>query len=403
MMKYHNDNLWWTCLYNEMPEVQSQLKFAKTVEIQDTTLRDGEQTPGVVFSVDDKIRIAEMLSEVGVERIEAGMVAVSRQDREAIKKISAIENNFKMVNCLVRATHEDIDMAEDCGVDGVVIECPVGYPKLKYQYNWNIESALDKCLDAIEFAKKKGLYVSLSPFDTTRARKEDMEYFIGGLMKHCPPDSITILDTMGCALPQTIGYMVQMFKHLGNGISVEVHTHNDFGMAVANEIMAIAAGADVIHSCVLGLGERTGNAPLEELIVCMKVLLGINNHYRLDLLPALCKLVGKLTHVDIANNKPIVGTRNYTRESGMGVDLVVKNPLVMFATNPEMFGRKGEIVLGKKSGKLSVKYFLEQLGMTATEEQITEMVDDVKQMGIDKKRLISIEEFEHIASRYITE
>lgn len=398
-MEFHRDNQWWTSPYNLAPEVQSQIHIAQKVEIQDTTLRDGEQTPGIVLSVDEKVEIARMLSDVGVERIEAGMVAVSEQDREAIRRVAAMPNAFRMVNCLVRATHADIDIAEDCGVDGVVVEMPVGYPKLLHQYHWTIEQALEKSLDAIEYAKGKGLYVSMSPFDTTRAREEDMEYYFDGLMKHAAPDSITILDTMGCALPQTIGHMVRLFKKLGNGISVEVHTHNDFGMGLANEIMAICAGADVVHSCVLGLGDRTGNVALEELIVAMKILLGVDNDYRLEKLPALCETVAKATGRFPPPNKPVVGAYNYTREAGMGVDLVMKNPLVMFATNPALFGRTGHIVLGKKSGRLSVEYYLEKHGLHATHEQVMQMVDEVKQRGIQKKAPLTDEEFLEIAHR----
>lgn len=393
MTEFYKPDSWWTSLYNQVEAVQSQIKIAQNVEIQDTTLRDGEQTPGVVFSVDEKVRIAEMLSEIGVERVEAGMVAVSEQDREAIRRITAMNHRFRKVGCLVRATASDIDMAVDCGVDTVVVECPIGYPKLLYQYKWDVDRIIEKSLFAIEYAKSKSLYVSLSPFDTTRARPEDIEKYIGALMRFAPPDSITILDTMGSALPQAIEYMVRLFKKLTNGISVEVHTHNDFGMAVANEVAAICAGADVVHSCVLGLGERTGNAPLEELIVCMKVLLGIENNYSLDKLESICTYVSKLTGRAVSDNKPVIGRLNYTRESGMGVDLVVKNPLVMFATNPALFNRRGEIVLGKKSGKLSVEYFLEQQGIKADPEQIAAITAEVKRLGIEKKRLLTTEEF----------
>lgn len=396
-MEHHKEGMWWTSLYNEVEETQSLINPAPKVEIQDTTLRDGEQTPGIVFSVDEKVRIAEMLNEIGVERIEAGMIAVSPQDREAIYKIASMPNRFTHVGCLVRAMTEDIDKAVDCGVDTVIVECPAGYPKLKYQYGWSIEQAIEKSLFGIQYAKSKGLYVSMSPFDTTRALPEDMEKYFAALMGNCPPDSITILDTMGSILPSSMAYMVRMFKRLGNGISVEAHTHNDFGMAVANEVAAIAAGADVVHSCVLGLGERTGNAALEELIVCMKVLLGLDNDYALDKLDPVCKYVSELTGRPIPENKPVVGRLNYTRESGMGADLVVKNPLVMFATNPELFGKTGEVALGKKSGKLNIKYWLDRLGLTATDEQVGELVTLVKQRGIAEKRMLTAEEFREIA------
>ena len=270
---HYKENSWWASPYNDYPEVVETIKMAPKVVIHDATLRDGEQTPGVVFSIDDKIRIAEKLDEVGIERIEA---------------------------------------------------------------------------------------------------------------------------TMGCALPETIQYLVRKMKKLTGGIPVEVHTHNDFGMAVATELAGIAAGADVIHSCVNGLGERTGNAAAEGLMVAMKILLGTDNDYKLDKLMDLCQLVEKISGVPIATNKPIAGSRNYTRESGIGVDLVIKEPLAMFATDPRYFGREGDIVLGKKSGKASVEYFLDKLNIEVPGATVVEIVNQVKAKGQEKRGLLTIDEFKRI-------
>jgi len=198
---------------------------------------------------------------------------------------------------------------------------------------------------------------------------------------------------MGCALPQTIEYLVRKMKKLTGGIPVEVHTHNDFGMAVATEMAGIAAGAEVIHSCVNGLGERTGNAATEELMVAMKILMGTDNDYKFDKIMELCQLVESISGVPIAANKPIAGSRNYTRESGIGVDLVIKEPLAMFATDPHIFGRSGDIVLGKKSGKASVEYYLGQLKLQVPETKIVEILEKVKAKGTEKRGILTQEEF----------
>lgn len=389
---HYKENSWWASPYNDYQEVVETIKMAPKVEIHDATLRDGEQTPGVVFSVDDKIRIAEKLDEVGIERIEAGMPAVSKSDYDAITAIC--KRNLKAkIFTFARAMREDIDKAVECGAHGVVIEVPIGYPKLKYQFNWTWEKVLDKSADCINYAKSQGLYVVYFPYDTTRAREEDLTQLMTGIMKDSPPDSVGLVDTMGCALPETIQYLVRKMKKLTGGIPVEVHTHNDFGMAVATELAGIAAGADVIHSCVNGLGERTGNAAAEELMVAMKVLLGTDNDYKLDKLMDLCQLVEKISGVPIATNKPIAGSRNYTRESGIGVDLVIKEPLAMFATDPRYFGREGDIVLGKKSGKASVEYFLDKLNIQVPGQTIGEILSHVKAKGEEKRRLLTIDEF----------
>lgn len=393
---HYKENAWWASPYNDHPEVAGLIKKPTKVEIHDATLRDGEQTPGLVFSLDDKIRIAEKLDEVGIERIEAGMPAVSQEDYDAIKAICKRNLNAKIFT-FARALRVDIDKAVDCGAHGVVIEVPIGYPKLKYQFKWTWENVLEKSVDCINYARSQGLYAVYFPYDTTRAREEDLVQLMTGIMKNSPPDSVGVVDTMGCALPEAIQYLVRLMKKLTGGIPVEVHTHNDFGMGVATELAGVAAGADVVHSCVNGLGERTGNAAAEELMVALKVLMGVDNDYRLDKLIELCQLVADISGVPLSANKPVAGKRNYTRESGIGVDLVIKEPLAMFATDPSYFGRMGgDIVLGKKSGKASVEYFLNKLNIEAPDSAVTAILREVKDQGAQKKRVLTPDEFKAI-------
>src|SRR5579863_5912557 len=393
---YHLENKWWVSPYNVLPAVRSTYNLPKRVEIHDATLRDGEQTPGVVYSVADKIAIAQKLDEIGVDRIEAGMPAVSEQDFEAIKQISRLGLKAKIYT-FARAINADIDKALECGCHGVIVEVPIGYPKLKYQFKWTWEDVLRKSVGVINYAKSRGMHVVFFPYDTTRARAEDLTNVLTRIMQEAPPDSIGVVDTMGCILPEAMKYMVRMFKKLTNNLPVEVHTHNDFGMAVATELAGVEAGAEVVHSCANGLGERTGNAALEELIVALHVLFGYDTKYDLAKLPELGELVSRISGFPIAANKPILGDRNFTRESGIGVDLVVKEPLAMFGTHPSLTGRRGEIVLGKKSGKLSITYNLEQLGITdADDEAVGEMLKRVKDKGIEKRGLLTDEEFRDI-------
>ncbi|MFZ7104845.1 MAG: homocitrate synthase/isopropylmalate synthase family protein [Peptococcaceae bacterium] len=396
---YYKQNAWWASLYNEDADVLQFIKKADKIEIHDATLRDGEQTPGVVFTVEDKIRIAEKLDEVGIERIEAGMPAVSKADYEAIKAICK-RNLQARIFTFARAMQKDIDMAVECGAHGVVIEVPIGYPKLKYQFKWTWENVLEKSIDCINYAKSQGLYVVYFPYDTTRAREEDITQLMAGIMENSAPHSVGVVDTMGCALPQTIEFLVRKMKKITGGLPVEVHTHNDFGMAVATELAGVAAGAEVVHSCVNGLGERTGNAAAEELMVSLKILLGTDNAYRLDKIMELCELVENISGVPLAANKPVAGKRNYTRESGIGVDLVLKEPLAMFATDPQYFGRIGDIVLGKKSGKASVEYYLDKLNIQVADEAVAEIVNEVKYKGEEKRGLLTSEEFIAIVEKY---
>lgn len=395
--KYFKENKWWVSPYNFIDDVSSAFELPEKVEIHDATLRDGEQTPGVVFRKEDKIRLAQMLDEIGVERIEAGMPAVSDEDFQAIREISKLALRAKIFT-FARALPADIDKAIDCGAHGVVIEIPLGYPKLKYQFNWTVEDVLKKSVHCIEYAKKKNMYTVYFPYDTTRARHEDLTYLLTRVMTEAPPDSIGIVDTMGCALPEAIKYMVRKVKKI-TGLPVEIHTHNDFGMAVATELAAVTAGAEVVHSCISGLGERTGNAALEELMVGLHVLLGIETNYRFDQIMPLCKLAEELSGFKVATNKPIIGVGNYIRESGIGVDLVMKKPLAMFGTDPKFLGRNGEVALGKKSGKTSIIYTLEKLGIkNVSDETVAKILKEVKEKGAEKRSLLTMEEFHEIVT-----
>ena len=399
--KYLRENQWWVSPYNFIPEVTKQLQLPKRVSIHDATLRDGEQTPGVVFSVADKVAIAEKLTEIGVDRIEAGMPAVSESDAKALKEIAHLGLKSKIF-AFARAMNADIDTALECGAQGVIVEIPIGYPKLKYQFKWTWEDVLKKSVDVVNYAKKRGLYVVYFPYDTTRAREEDLRNLLTRMMQDAPPDSIGIVDTMGCILPEAMKYMVRLVRSLTN-LPVEVHTHNDFGMAVATELAGVEAGAEVVHSCANGLGERTGNAALEELIVALHVLYGYETHYDLGRLPELGALVRRLSGMEFALNKPILGERNFTRESGIGVDLVVKQPLAMFGTHPALTGRSGDVVLGKKSGKTSITYHLEQMGVKdASDDAVAEMLRRVKQLGETKRGLLSDAEFKAIVDSVLS-
>ena len=392
---YFEAGKWWVSPYNFEPEVRRGLELPPKVEIHDATLRDGEQTPGVVFTIDDKIRIATKLSELGVERIEAGMPAVSPQDAEAIKEISKLGLNSRIYT-FARALKKDIDMALECGAHGVIIEVPIGYPKIKTQFGWTWDDVFKRSRDVINYARENGLHTVFFPYDTTRARPSDLENLCKGVMNESPPDTIGIVDTMGCATPEAIKYMVRWVKGM-TGLPIEIHTHNDFGMGVATELAAVTAGAEVVHSCASGLGERTGNAAMEELMLGLHLLYGYDTQYQFDKLPELAAMLSEITNIPIPRNKPVLGSGNFIRESGIGIQYVMNDPLVMFGTHPSLTGKCGEVVLGKKSGKASILYKLGELGLgEASDEDAAEMLALVKQAGIDKRGILNEGEFRKI-------
>ena len=203
---------------------------------------------------------------------------------------------------------------------------------------------------------------------------------------------------MGCATPEAIKYMVRWVKEM-TGLPIEIHTHNDFGMGVATELAAVTAGAVCVHSCANGLGERTGNAALEELMMGLHLLYGYDTQYKLDKIPELAEMISAKSNIPIARNKPVLGHGNFIRESGIGINYVMNDPLVMFATHPALTGKQGEVVLGKKSGKASIIYKMGELGMGELEDdKIGAILAEVKKAGIAKRDVLSNEEFASIVA-----
>ncbi len=391
MENFKSEN-WWASPYNDLEAFRSQLELPKKVIVHDATLRDGEQTPGVVFSVEDKVTIAKLLDSIGVERIEAGMPAVSQSDKEAIKAIVELGLKAKIFT-FARAMKEDIDLAVDCGADGVVIEIPTSEPKLKYQFNkWSYQDVIDRSVETIKYAKSRNLEVVYFGYDTTRADYTFLNRLYSEIIEKAKPDSIGIVDTMGCILPGAVKELVKDLKSKFD-IKIEIHTHNDFGLGCAISFAAMEGGAEVIHTCINGMGERTGNAALEQIITGLRILYGIENNYNYQLLRPVSQQIQEISNFKMPVNKPIIGDNIFVRESGIGIDLVLNQPLAMFATNPAFTGHTSGVVLGKKSGLASIRVMAERLNIQLDESKEKEILQKVKTTGIYKKSTVSQEEF----------
>jgi len=392
-----NEN-WWGSEFNFIEEVRGQFKLPKTIKFHDATLRDGEQMPGIVFRKDDKIKIAKLLDSLGIDRIEAGMPAVTQEDFEAIKEISKLGLKA-MITVFSRAAVPDIDKAVESGAEGIILEVPSGYPRIKNQFpKWSYEDVIKKAVEGVKYAKSKGLYVIFFPYDTTRAEIDFLETLYKEVVEKGKPDSVAIIDTIGCALPQTISYLVRKVKSWVN-VPVEVHTHNDFGMGLTTSIAGIEAGAEVVHGCLTGLGERTGNASLEQIIVASKVLLGMDVNIDFKKIYEVCQEISKLSKVPIPINAPLIGDVAFAREIGLGTKLFNTAPTTLFPINPPFLNRKPKVVLGKKSGKDSINVKLAELNMNIDENQISTLLDQVKTFSIEKGTYLSDDEFVSIINK----
>jgi len=401
--KWKNDR-WWVSPYNFIEE--TKVEFPKGIQFEDITLRDGEQQAGVVLRKEDKVSIANKLVEVGVDRIEAGMPAVSEDDKAAVKLIAS-EVDAKIF-AFTRCMTSDVDLALECDVDGIIMEIPSSPHILEYAYGWSLETAMEKSIKATAYAGEHGMYTCFFCIDSTRA---DLEWYLELLNKVITEghaDSVALVDTFGVCTPETIRYLT---KRVVERIKkpVELHMHNDFGLAVANSIAGLQAGGEVVHTTVNAIGERLGNCALEEILCALQMLYGVDlPNIRFEELYALSKLVQERTNVMMPNNKSIVGDNFFVSESGIVIGWWerlkrLNMPLVMFPIHPRTIGQDDvRVVLGKKSGIASIRMKAEELGLPEpTEDLAMKILERVKQYAIENKRILTNEEFEEIAKEFL--
>jgi len=387
---------WFVSPWNFADPVREQLHFPKNVQFHDITLRAGEQQTGVIFTRDDKIRIAEGLAEAGVHRIEAGMPVVSPSDTAAIKEI--VKRNlgpqvFAFSRCMV----DDVKRAVDCGVSGVVMEVPSSTHIIELAYKWPLEKAIDLSIESTAYAHSQGLEVVFFPIDFSRAEMNWVLDLITRVANEGHMDALALVDTFGVLAPHAMQYLVRESKKRINK-RLEAHFHMDFGLGIANTIMAVAEGVEVIHSTVLGLGERAGNIPMEETAMALLTLYGIDTGLKLDRLYGLARLVEELSGHKVASNRPVVGEQLFQIESGIiaswwqncGKD----NPTELFPYHWSVVGQPApKVVMGKGSGIDSIKAKLQQLGVKATEEEAMSVVMAVKEYSLKTKALLTDDEF----------
>ncbi len=351
------------------------LKFPDKITIYDTTLRDGEQTPGVCLRTPEKLRIAKKLDELGVHQIEAGFPVVSNEEKRSIKTIVKEDLNADIL-VLSRAKKEDIDTAIDCDVDGVITFMGTSEIHLKHKMKMSQEEILNVCMKSIEHAKDHGLFVAFSAEDATRT---DID-FLKKIYKKAEDygvDRVHIADTVGAISPQGMSYLV---KELRSTLDTDIalHCHNDFGMALSNSISGLLAGANALSTTVNGIGERAGNASLEEVVMALKIIYDVDLGFNIKVFYELSKLVEELTSMKIPETKPIVGRNVFRHESGIHVDAVLEEPLTYEPFLPELIGHQRQIVLGKHSGCRAVKAKLDESGIDVTRDELCKIVEKVK-------------------------
>ncbi len=371
---------------------EAEIKFPKDILIYDTTLRDGEQTPGVCLSPEDKIDIAKKLDELKIHQIEAGFPIVSKREAQTVKSIANEGLNASVI-CLTRAKKEDIDKALECDVDGVITFMGTSDIHLQHKMHIGRQEAMEISMNAIEYAKDHGLYVAYSSEDATRT---DLD-FLKRIYKNAESygaDRVHIADTTGAITPQGIYFLVQEIRKVTD-LRIAMHCHNDFGFAVINSIYGLLAGGNCVSTTVNGIGERAGNASLEELVMALKILYGHDLGFKTKNIQSLSKLVEERTKIRVPENKPIVGKNMFRHESGIHVDAVIEEPLTYEPFLPELVGGKRQLVLGKHSGCRAVKAKLDECGYEVTKDQLCKIVEKVKQSR-EEGKYINDEVFKEI-------
>jgi len=356
-----------------------------SVIVLDTTLRDGEQTPGVSLSVEQKLLIAEALDRLGVDIIEAGTAISSEGEFKAIKAIS--EAGLKAEICsFARIKYEDIDAAADANADSIFMVAPSSDIHIASKFPGKTrEDIIEMSVEAIEYAKERGLIVEFGGEDASRA---DFN-FILELYRYgvdAGADRLTFTDTVGVFTPEkafeTMSNLKKEFK-----LPVAFHGHDDFGLATSNTVFAVKGGADEIHVAMNGLGERAGNAALEEVVMALEFLYGKKTKINKEMIYPTSQLVERLTRVKVPPNKAVVGDNAFTHESGIHTSALLKDTKTYEPISPEIIGRKRLLVLGKHAGRAGVEAIMKEMGYKATPEQMKEILKRIKDIGDKGKRV----------------
>lgn len=392
MADLHTKNYWVTD-HNFWPEVRQQLTLPQQVEIYDLTLREIDQTPGAVLRYEEKMAMAREMDKLGVDKLEIFPV-VSKEDARALKDIGKKGYRFK-TSALARYMLSDIDAAAACDVYEVQIEGPAS-PALQELFDVSDPDVMIKqFVDAVVYAKKLGLYVSSVPWDMGKVDIDVMERLYKSLAE-AGTDEIIYADTFGFSTPWTTTYTIRKMREwVGPNIKLGCHFHNDYGLATANSLAAVAGGASVVHCAINGIGERAGNTALDEFVLGAELLLGVKTNINMGEIYNISKKLAEIAKMPIPGNKPITGDRNFQMGSGLLVDWLDKlgtpeREVAILPFGGSLIGRaEWEPVYGKGVGANMVAGMLEKKGYTPTREQVAQIRDRIKEESLLLKALVT--------------
>lgn len=367
------------------------------VFIDDTTLRDGEQTAGVVFANAEKVQIAKLLAEIGVHQIEAGVPAMGGDEKEAIKAIVDLDLPASIM-AWNRAVVSDVKHSLDCGVKAVAVSISSSDIHIKYKLRKDRQWVLDCLKRSIDFAKSHDLYVSANAEDSSRADPDFLIEFALTAKEH-GADRLRYCDTVGVLEPFRTYELVKTLIE-ETGLEIEMHTHNDFGLATANALAGVRAGAIYINTTANGLGERAGNAALEEVVMALKFIEGNDLGLDTTRLRELSEYVAHASGRTLSTWKAIVGDGMFTHESGIHADGVLKDPRTYEAFPPDEVGLTRQLIIGKHSGTRALIHKFREYGIKLDRSEAAEILPQVRSLAVELKRPLFDKELMYIYQDY---
>ena len=375
--------------------INDEIAIGGSVGLYDTTLRDGEQTVGVVLDPEQKLEIAHGLDDLGVDRIEAGFPRVSPEDRRAVELIQQAGLRAEIWG-FSRALRADVDALLELDVRAAVIEAPVSERKLDALL-LDHEEVLRRIDDAVSHATAHGMTIAFFGVDGSRADLGFLETAYRTAREAGAQEAV-VVDTIGVAAPEAVDALVRRVRDwLGAEIPLHFHGHNDFGLATASAVAAVRAGATWVHGTINGMGERAGNANLGEVALALSALYGTKTNLRLERLREVSGRVRELSRYELEPWKPLVGENLFTRESG-AVASQFHDPPAIEPFAAELVGAERRIVLGKKSGLDSIRIKCEELGLDVPEEAYRVLLEEVKRLATEWRGLVSDDEFRRLAA-----
>jgi isopropylmalate/homocitrate/citramalate synthase len=361
---------------NFHPESASQRHIADGLVFWDETLRDGEQTPGVHFSPEEKLRVATLLSEIGVSVVNAGIPVVSEEEARAVRLLADAGLKCKVL-AAARTVAKDVEAVIDSGASHIAIFVAASQVHLRYKLRMSQDEVREVSLASVRRAKEAGLHVAFVTEDTVRAPFDFVERLYREV-QDAGADRLVVADTVGIMTPLTFRWYLTEFQRRVRPKDLSVHCHNDFGLATANTLTAIECGAKAPHVCVNGLGERAGNASLEEVVVLLQSLYGVRTGIRTERLTELSRLVEELSGIPVAANKALVGYNAFSHEAGIHTHGILANTLTYEPLQPEVVGAQRHMILGKHTGKAAVVEKLKERGLTASDPLLLELLQRIK-------------------------